>query len=354
MIRKILYRPFFIKLFNWEYWPFYAVYGPILFYWFWLCLKSRSFFFFNTSNPTIGNGGFMMESKWDIYKLMPDEHYPRTLFFETGSTEALVINVVSRNNFRYPLVGKPDIGMKGMAVKKLENEYDLVEYIKRSKVNFLVQEFVSYQNEVGIFYYRYPNEEKGRISGIVSKEFLTVKGTGFSTLRDLLQQDKRYILQLPELERSYGKKLNRVLSAGEELILVPYGNHVRGAKFVDASHLIDDKLTKTIEEVCGQVPGFYFGRLDIRYNTWEELKEGKNFSIIELNGAGSEPTHIYDPKHSLFFAWKEIIRHWKILWKISAMNHHRKKQPYMTTRRGLNMLRENNAYIKMISEPKRA
>jgi hypothetical protein len=317
-------------------------------------LKARSFFFFNASNPSIGNGGFMMESKWDIYKLLPDQYYPKTLFFEARDPEKYVSNLVNRNDFTYPLVGKPDIGMQGIAVKKLENECDLLDYIKSSKVNFLIQEFVPYPNEVGIFYYRYPDKQKGHISGIVSKEFLAVKGTGYSTIRELLQGDKRYVLQLPVLESSYGKKLNKVLAKGEELVLVPYGNHVRGAKFVDASHLIDEELTETIDKVCGQVEGFYFGRLDIRYNTWEELKEGKNFSIIELNGAGSEPTHIYDPKHSVFFAWKEIIRHWKILWAISSINHHGKKHPYMTTRRGLNMLRENNAYVRMISDQKRA
>jgi hypothetical protein len=350
MIKRILYRPFFIKLFNWEYWPFYAVYGPVLFYWFYLCIKARSFFFFNTSNPTIGNGGFMMESKWDIYKLLPEAYYPGTLFFKAGAGQKLAINCVYRNHLRYPLVGKPDIGMKGMAVKKLDNESELIDYVQNSKVDFLIQEFVPFENEAGIFYYRYPDEKKGHISGIVSKEFLTVKGTGFSTIKELLQQDKRYILQLPALKKSYGRKLNRILSKGEELILVPYGNHVRGAKFIDASHLIDEKLTETIDTVCRQVDGFYFGRLDIRYNTWEELREGKNFSIIELNGAGSEPTHIYDPRHSVFFAWKEITRHWKILWKISKLNHDKKRQPYMSTKSGLNMLKENNKYIKMITE----
>jgi hypothetical protein len=285
---------------------------------------------------------------------LPDQYYPKTLFFEAGNNEKYVLNLIRRNNFDYPLVGKPDIGMKGIAVKKLENECDLIDYVKNSKVNFLIQEFVPFENEVGIFYYRYPGENKGHISGVVSKEFLTVKGTGFSTIKDLLQQDKRYILQLPALKKAYGKKLNRVLFKDEELVLVPYGNHVRGAKFIDASYLVDEKLTETIDAVCKQVDGFYFGRLDIRYNTWEQLKEGKNFSIIELNGAGSEPTHIYDPKHSVFYAWKEIIRHWKILWKISYMNHHAKKQPYMNTRTGLNMLRENNAYVKMISDQKRA
>jgi hypothetical protein len=130
---------------------------------------------------------------------------------------------------------------------------------------------------------------------------------------------------------------------------VPYGNHVRGAKFVDASYLIDEQLTNSIDAVCRQVDGFYYGRMDIRYNTWEELREGKNFSIIELNGAGSEPTHIYDPKHSIFFAWKEIIRHLNILWKISRINHKRLKKPYMKIKAGLQMLRDNKQYVKLIN-----
>lgn len=350
MIRKLLYRPFFIKLFNWEYWPFHVVYGPVYFYWIWLCIKSRSFFFFNTSNPTIKNGGFLMESKWDIYNLLPGEYYPETLFFEAGTRPAEVVDLVYRHHLNYPLVGKPDIGMQGIAVQKLDNEKELTEYVTKAKADFLVQEFVSFRNEVGIFYYRYPNEEKGHISGIVSKEFLGITGDGAATIKDLLMKDKRYILQLPVLERTYGLLLNRILPEGEEFVLVPYGNHVRGAKFVDASHLIDEKLVDSIDRVCRRVSGFYYGRLDIRYNTWEELREGVNFSIIELNGAGSEPTHIYDPRHSIFFAWREIIRHWKILWKISHYNHKNSNQPYMNTRSGLNMLSANRAYVKVIAD----
>ena len=95
--------------------------------------------------------------------------------------------------------------------------------------------------------------------------------------------------------------------------------------------------------------GFYFGRLDIRFNSWEELKQGKNFSIIELNGSGSEPTHIYDPKHSVFWAWKEITKHWKILYRISKMNHQLKKTPYLTTRMGLDMFKQNSEYVKLLN-----
>ena len=151
------------------------------------------------------------------------------------------------------------------------------------------------------------------------------------------------------MDKLYGEKLNDVLAAGEIKELVPYGNHARGAKFIDDSHLIDQKLTETIDNICQHIDGFYYGRLDVRFRSWEDLREGRNFSIIELNGAGSEPTHIYDPRHNLFFAWKEIIRHWIILWKISRLNH-KKGIPYLTTKEGWKMLKDNKAFDKTLAE----
>jgi len=236
-----------------------------------------------------------------------------------------------------------------MMVKKLENEKELSSYAQNSKVDFLIQEYVPFKNEIGIFYYRYPNEEKGHISGIVKKEFLAVTGDGTSTVEQLLLKSKRAILQLPTLRIKEKDKMNIILQKEEELIIVPYGNHVRGAKFLDDSNLIDEELTNTIDSICKKVNGFYFGRLDIRYNDWEELKQGKNFSIIELNGSGSEPTHIYDPRHSVFWAWKEIAKHWKILYRVSKLNHQLQKTPYMTTRMGLDMFKQNSEYVKLLN-----
>jgi hypothetical protein len=163
----------------------------------------------------------------------------------------------------------------------------------------------------------------------------------------LLQKEKRFILQISALKKEDATQLDFVLPKGLKKVLVPYGNHSRGAKFVDVSHLINKKLVASIDRVCKQISGFYFGRLDIRFNSWEELIEGINFSIIELNGAGSEPTHIYDPNHSIFFAWKEIIRHFNLLYKISKQN--RNKFPYMNFTAGLKMFRENFSYIKLLN-----
>jgi len=289
-----------------------------------------------------------MESKKEIYDLIPFEYYPATLFFKASSSVPDILALIKQRNLKYPLIGKPDIGMKGMMVKKLENEKELSFYVQNSKVDFLIQEYVPFKNEIGIFYYRYPNEEKGHISGIVKKELLAVTGNGVSTVEQLLLKNKRAVLQLPVLRKTEKDKMNIVLKKDEEFIVVPYGNHVRGAKFLDDSRLIDEELTKTIDSICKKVDGFYFGRLDICYNDWEELKQGKNFSIIELNGSGSEPTHIYDPRHSVFWAWKEIAKHWKILYRVSKLNHQLQNTPYMTTRMGLDMFKQNSEYVKLL------
>lgn len=349
-MRRILYHPFFIKLLHWEYWSFNTVYIPIYIVWVALCIRARSFFFFNASNPTIENGGFVLESKEKIYQLIPKEYYPATLYFKKETAADELKKRVEIAGLNFPLIAKPDIGGKGKGVKKIYNMDELAAYLDYTKGDFLVQNYIDYGHEVGIFYYRYPNQEKGKISGIVYKELLTITGDGQSTIEALLLQDKRFILQLPVLRSTYKSSLKEVLPSGEKKILVPYGNHARGAKFLDISDKVNEQLTASMDNVCRQVDGFYFGRLDIRYNSWEELEQGKNFSIIELNGAGSEPTHIYDPKHSIFFAWKEIIRHWIILWKISRMNHKLKNIPYMKFSEGVKMLRDNSAFEKMMKE----
>jgi hypothetical protein len=350
LIKAILQHRFFIKLFNWEYWPFTLVYAPIYFYWVLLALRNKSLFFFNAANPSIKNGGFLMESKKEIYDLLPTRYYPRTLLFSPNECVTKITSQINALNFKFPLIGKPDIGMQGLAVKKLACVADLVAYAKIAQVDFLIQEFIDLPNEAGIFYYRFPNEEKGHISGIVGKEFLTITGNGSATIETLLQQNSRFILQIPYLQKTDSTLLKKVLAEGETTVLVPYGNHARGAKFIDLSHLINDRLLTVIDEICQQVNGFYYGRMDIRYNTWEELEQGKNISIIELNGSGSEPTHMYDPSHSIFYAWKEIIRHWKILASISRINHQQKNIKYMSFSEGKKMLKENNAYVKLITQ----
>ncbi|HLN95752.1 MAG TPA: hypothetical protein VK183_08950 [Flavobacterium sp.] len=342
-------RLFLHKVLHWEYWPFQIVYIPIYFQWAWYALRCRTIFFFNAANPGFRNGGFINESKKDIYDLLPDGSYPKTLWFPERTAVDFIQESLAGNGLRFPLIAKPDMGLRGSAVRKIENEAELAAYAETACFDYLLQELIPYENEVGIFYIRYPHETKGRITGIVAKEFLSVTGDGVATLRTLLARDPRHEMQLPVLEKEYGAMLDEVLPAGKKKVVVPYGNHCRGAKFTDVSHWKTPELEAAIDAVCSKVDGFYFGRMDLMYHSLEALQKGRQFQLVELNGAGSEPTHIYDPRHSLFFAWKELSRHIGHMYRISVENH-RKGVPYLTHREGMVEYREHNHRNRLLAE----
>lgn len=280
------------------------------------------------------NGGFMAESKKEIYDLIPPQYYPKTELIQQNCDFHGVENLLEKAAIRFPFIAKPDIGLRGSAVKKIANLDELKTYHNRANFDYLIQDLIPYEQEVGIFYVRFPNENKGKITGIVAKEYLIVEGDGNSKIVDLIKANPRYELQLNALQKEYGNQLEVVLPKGEKRNLVPYGNHARGAKFIDASDKISPQLTETFDQICTQIPEFYFGRLDVMYDSWYDLELGKNFSIVEVNGAASEPTHIYDPKHSIFFAWKELARHITYMYQISVANHKR-GFPYLSHQEGM-------------------
>lgn len=292
-----------------------------------------------------------MEPKSEIDPLIPDQYKPLTLFFSVNTSYEKIKETIITYNLKYPLIIKPDIGMQGKAVLKVNNGYELKQAVNKFTVNFIIQPFVPYPKEVGIFYVRYPNDKHGKITGIVEKEFLSVTGDGINTIEALLLNTPRYILQVPVLKELLGGSINDVLPKCERRVLVPYGNHVRGSLFLDSTHKNTNKIESVIDKACKSIDGFYFGRLDIRFNSFEELAEDKNWCIIELNGAGSEPTHMYDPRHSIFFAWKEIIRHWKMLYNVSIQNRKRGFS-FLKFKDGIAMFKGNSEYVRKLNKIK--
>lgn len=280
----------------------------------------------------------MAESKKEIYDLIPQQYYPKTELVREKMPFAAVLDLLGKSQITFPFIAKPDIGLRGSAVRKIHSKTELESYHGKANFDYLLQDLIPYANEVGIFYVRFPNQPQGKITGIVAKEFLIVEGNGTSSIAELLRKNPRFALQLEVLKKEYGKQLDEILPKGQKRNLVPFGNHARGAKFIDASGLISDKLTRVIDGMCRQIPEFYFGRLDVMYDSWEALEAGENFALVELNGAGSEPTHIYDPKHSIFFAWKELARHITYMYKISVANHKR-GFPYLSRKEGMQQYR---------------
>ncbi len=339
---------FWHKLTHWEYWPMHIVYFPIYLLYGYYSIRARSICFFNAVNPSIKNGGLVMESKKEIYDLIPQKYYAKTILIDPSVSSEKLPKLLKTANLNYPIICKPDIGLRGSAVKKINSFNDLIAYHQKADFEYLIQDFIDLPEEIGVFYVRLPHEKKGTITGIVSKEFATVTGDGTATIEELINKVPRYQIQYKTLQKEFGSELQKVLAKDEKFNLVPYGSHCRGAKFTDYSAIITPQLTKTINEVCLQIPGFYYGRLDIMYNTVEELEQGESLMIVELNGAKSEPTHIYDPGHSLFYAWKTLAKHIRYMFKISQINHKNKAAAYLKNSAGIREMQAHYLQNKKI------
>ncbi len=313
-------RRFFIKLLSWEYWPMWLVYLPVSFYYFYLALKAKSFFFFSASNPTIETGGMFFESKWKIFQLIPPQYLPSTILVSERDSVLQIEKSLQVASMKFPLIAKPNRGERGWGVRKINSAAELNEYRNQTNQEFILQSYVDAPLEFSLFYYRKPSSSKGIISSLTLKKMLTVVGDGKATVRELILKNDRAYLQYKRLQQSSEIDFNHVLNVNEELVLVPYGNHVLGAKFLNYNHFIDATLTESFDKISKSINGFYFGRFDLRCTSFEDLRNGRHISILELNGAGAEPSHIYDPSFSFFKAQKVIAQHYKMMFEAASEN----------------------------------
>lgn len=315
-----LTKRFYIKFSHWEYWPMWLVYFPVSLYYIFLSIKAKSFFFFSSSNPGIETGGMFFESKWDIFKLIPKEFYPSTLLIGPNENINDVLIQMKNASIDFPIIAKPDRGERGWLVQKINSVDELNKYNNAMHIDFLIQTYIDYPLEFSIFYYRHPKSATGMITSVTLKSLLSVKGDGKNNIETLILSSNRSFLQYERLLKKDEIDFKKVLSLGEEFLLVPYGNHVLGTMFLDYHHIIDQALNDTFNTICKKIEGFYFGRLDLRCNSVEDLKKGKHFSILELNGAGAEPAHIYDPSFSFCKAQLVIAKHFKMMYEAASEN----------------------------------
>ncbi|MBL7873226.1 MAG: hypothetical protein JNM78_16525 [Cyclobacteriaceae bacterium] len=331
-MQKIIRSNFFIKLRHWEYWPFGIIQAPIILMWVWYALKERSLFYFSASNPSILTGGMMGESKYDILRRIPDSVKPKTVLVKLPASLPRVIDLLNEQGFSFPVIFKPDLGERGWMVRRIYNEADVEKYLSEIKIDFLIQEFIDSPLEFGVFYIRFPSMPNGFVNSITGKEFLFVTGDGKKTIQELILEKDRAKIHGETLMKKYAGRLNEILAPGERLELVSIGNHCLGTMFLNKNHLITPTLSATFDSISKQLDGFYFGRFDIRCNSVEDLENG-NIKIMELNGCGAEPSHIYQPGSSLFAGVKALIVYWQNMYRVSRENHER-GVPYLSFKEG--------------------
>jgi len=292
----------------------------MFFYGFILALKARSFSYFTATNPGMAFGGAYGADKTKLLNLLPTEYYTQAFFAKKGNTSSDIIEQMHKHKIHFPIVAKPNVGERGRGVEKIDHEIDLENYLNTIKEDLIIQEFVAYPIELGVFYHRFPNSSQDGISSVVLKKFLSITGNGRDNFGHLISQNFRAKSRLKYLKKRYAGKWDMIIPEGISLKVEPIGNHNRGTIFLDGTHLINEKLTDVFRKISKPLDGFYYGRFDIKINSIKELYEGKNIKILEINGTNSEPAHIYDPDYSLFKAYKEIIKHMKLVYQISRAN----------------------------------
>ena len=176
----------FYRITHWETWHWHLKYIPLYPAWLWYCMRAGSFWFFTPSNPCLTFGGFEGESKREMYDLLPAGSYPKSIFISPALPFSEVAKLLIANNFRYPFAVKPDVGMMGFMFRKIDTVEKLRLYHKKMQADYIIQEFINYPLEVSVFYYRFPDTDKGYITGFLRKEYLQVTGDGKSTLLQLI------------------------------------------------------------------------------------------------------------------------------------------------------------------------
>jgi len=292
----------------------------MFFYGFVLALKARSFSYFTTANPGMAFGGAYGADKSKILNLLPPEYYTRAIFLKKGNTESDIIGLMRKNNIIFPIIAKPNVGERGRGVERIDHETDLDNYLKTVKEDLIIQEFVTYPVELGVFYHRFPNSSRDGISSVVMKEFLSITGNGRDSFGKLISQNLRAKSRLKYLKNKYEGKWDIIIPDGISLKVEPIGNHNRGTKFLNGAHLVNDKLLEVFRKISKPLDGYYYGCFDIKVRSIKDLYEGKNIRILEINGTNSEPAHIYDPDYSLFKAYADIIKHMNLIYQISRAN----------------------------------
>jgi hypothetical protein len=304
---------------KWEFWPFWFFYIPVYAYYLSLALRSMSLTYLTAANPGMRHGGFVDYSKNEIMRWIEDRYLPKTIYFDRVQSVETVLKRMQESRIEFPIILKPDRGERGWQVKKVESRAQIADYISVSDREVLLQEYIDYPFEYGIMYARLPGVQRGSITSVVHKEKLEVIGDGVSTLRQLFEASKRCRFHMERLCRIFASQLEGVPRAGQIVALVEIGTHSQGATFRNANHLISEELARVFDRVSEKIPGFFFGRYDVRTLSFDQLLRGQ-FKIIELNGTNSEPTHIYDPDNNLIDAYRDLFAHWRLMFRISRLN----------------------------------
>lgn len=305
---------------RWEFWPAWLYYAPIVVWILWLGLRYRRPTVFTAANPALDAGGVVGERKHQgllpLQAAAPDL-VARCLLLDQGAAFNIVAALGFASQLGFPLVLKPDIGQRGRGVFIARDAGAVRDYLERHEGAVIAQRYVGGE-EFGVFIARMPGESPVRVLSIVHKTFPEVIGDGGSTLRELILAHPRARLSARLLLRAWAHALDTVPASGVRIPLVEIGSHCRGSLFLDATASATEALVATLTRLADALPGYCFGRIDLRAPSFDALRRGEGIQVLELNGVTAESAHIYHPDTPLLTGYRAMFAQWSLAFAIGA------------------------------------
>jgi hypothetical protein len=307
---------------------------PMVIQWGWLGLRYGSLTLPSSANPNITAGGLVGDTKSEYFEGMGALALARVAPFtmvqvEGADVAAAAMRAMALANLAFPIVVKPDLGWCGFGVRKIDGASDLTDYLAHYPRGeaLMLQQYLDEPGEAGIFYVRHPEQAQGWLLGILLRHFPQVTGDGISTVAQLIARDPRLQRAMANpREHECQHDPDEVPRAGETVRLSLIGSTRVGGLYEDGSELASDALIQAIDAIAQDMPSFHLGRFDVRFRTLQDLREGR-FTIMEVNGAGSEAVHAWDPKYSVWQVYGKVFAKQRLLFALAACNRARGHRP---------------------------
>jgi hypothetical protein len=306
---------------------------PMVAQWLWLGLRYRSISLPSSANPGITSGGMVGDGKLEYFAAMGDLARAATashigIVNRPGLDAGQVSARLRDAGLAFPLVAKPDMGWCGYGVRLLASTAELADYLRRFPAGetFLLQRYLPEPGEAGLFYMRAPSAASGRLIGILLRDYPAVTGDGQATVAALIERDPRLRRATENAMHECRYDPQRVPARGELVRLSTVASTRVGGCYRDGSEHATDALTARVDAIAKDMGLFLVGRFDVRYRSLEALRRGE-FTIMEVNGAGSEAVHAWDPKYSIRDVYRIVFAKQRLLFAIADQNRRRGHPP---------------------------
>lgn len=299
---------------------------PMVLQWAWLGLRYGSISLPSCANPLITSGGMVGDGKLEYFATMGPLALAATAeHIGVRNTEGLdvgqVIARMQAAGLGFPIVAKPDMGWCGYGVRLLAGASELTDYLRRfpREQTFLLQRYLPDPGEAGLFYMREPGAASGRLIGILLRHYPSVTGTGVDTIANLIARDPRLRRATAGAMHECRYQPSRIPARGEVVRLSTVASTRVGGCYRDGSEHATAALAARVEAVARDMGVFLVGRFDVRYRSLEALRRGE-FTIMEVNGAGAEAVHAWDPKYSIRDVYRIVFAKQRMLFRIADAN----------------------------------